>query len=348
MTLRYKSPVMAETELPTMEGRMSEVKATLQRTGFLAPERPINDELDPETWTAMYHFAESRGLAWPLEDFEEETGEIPPDVMAALHEQMQSSFPMTEDEMMPVDDGDPGQANAIDLSSVEIFDLTTQHELNERKARRAPRALDKITTIVLHQTGIKFGVTRSSREKYGERVALHRRFYDVACHVAALMNGDVLYVNPWDRYVLHGNSSNRFSIGLEIEGLYAGVVGDDKTVSGGTPNVLTARTIAAARKAVQFSVEQGRKLGCPITNIAAHRNFHGSRISDPGQEIWREVALWAVEALDLRIDYELEYKSKKDPRMNGRKIPRPWDPSAKVDYRNKPLADVDATSQSRR
>jgi hypothetical protein len=314
---------------------MREVKVTLQRAGFLAPERPVDDELDSATLTAMYNFAESRGVDWSLESFEEGTGEIPPAVMEALHDAMASmpSSSADEDEMMVIEDADPGDAD-MDLATVEIFDLTTQHELDVRKSRRLPRALDKITTIVLHQTGIKFGVTRRNRDQYGERVALHRRFFDVACHVAALTNGDVLYVNPWERYVLHGHSSNSYSIGLEIEGLYAGVVGDGT----GSARPLTPRTIAAARKAVQFAVEQCRALGCPLTSIAAHRNFHGSRISDPGEEIWREVALWAVATLELKVDYDLARTSTKDPRTNGRRIPRAWDPSGKVDYRGRPLA----------
>jgi hypothetical protein len=316
------------------------IKMALQRGGFLARERPVDDELDSETWTALYEFAESRGFDWSMESMEDEDGEIPPEVIHALLDPMAMlSFAAADaDEPMVFDD--PGMASRegpLDLSSVEVFDLTTQHDLNPAKAKRTPRPLSGITTILLHQTGVKFGVTKSAMAKYGPRVGLHRRFYDVACHVAALTNGDVLYVNPWERYVLHGNSANRFSIGIEIEGLYAGVVGDPKTVSGTNPMTLTPATIAAARRAVKYAVEEGRKLGCPITQIAAHRSFHGSRISDPGQEIWREVALWAVAQFDLRIDYDLAVKSKKEARLDGRRIPREWDPAGKINYRGKDL-----------
>lgn len=222
----------------------------------------------------------------------------------------------------------------VDLDQHEVFDLRDKHAINPKKvSTRRKRTVDQIDTIVLHQTGVKFGVSKRKIKKYGYREALHQRFYDVACHVAALMNGDVLLVNHWLSYVLHGHSSNRFSIGIEIEGLYPGIEGNPKTISGkAEANELALVTIGAARKAVQIAVEECRKLGCPITKLAAHRQFHGSRISDPGQGIWREVGWWAMSELGLEVDYDFYAPNPKDPRKSGRKIPRVWDPRANADY----------------
>lgn len=222
----------------------------------------------------------------------------------------------------------------LDLDHHEVFDLRELHTVKPKKVSvRRKRTYDQIDTIVLHQTGVKFGVGAKAVEKYGEREALHRRFYNVACHVAALTNGDVLLVNPWLSYVLHGHSSNRFSIGIEIEGLYPGIEDNPKTVAGsGEVTALTRTTVGAARKAVQVAVQECRKLGAPITKLAAHRQFHGSRISDPGQGIWREVGWWATNELGLEIDYDLHAIDPKDPRKSGRKIPRVWDPRAHADY----------------
>jgi hypothetical protein len=320
---------------------MPQMKEALQRVGFLARERPVDDELDSETWTALYLFAESRGIDWPLDDFEAEDGVIPPAVSAALLDPMAmmsfSSIIDEDGELVFDDDDPPGPSFNIDLDEVEVFDYRNDHELNEKKCRRKPRDLEKVDSIMLHQTGIKFGVGKRAMDKYGKRNALHRRFWNVACHAAALMNGDVLLIHPWERYVLHGHRGNRSSIGIEIEGLYAGIAGDPKTVSGKQAVHLDLRTIAAARKAVEVCVEQGRAAGCPITKITAHRQYHGSRISDPGEEIWREVALWAVDTLGLRPDYDLAARNKKDPRKSGRKIPRQWDPKGTVDYRGRAL-----------
>jgi len=329
---------MTDTSVLETHEDLREMKVALQRAGFLARERPLDDYLDSETWTALFLFAESRGIDWDLEAFEDEDGEIPEEVVEALLSPMARSFaPAADDEgeLVMLDDAE-SDCDEIDLDAHEVFDLTQEHELDTRKARRWPRKPEQITTIVLHQTGIEFGVGRRALETYGRRVGLHRRFYKVACHAAALRNGDVLLVNPWQRYVLHGHSSNRFSIGIEIEGLYPGLEHDPGTVSGKRePSTLTKRTIGAARKAVQISVERCRELGCPITKIAAHRQYHGSRISDPGQGIWREVGLWAVETLDLEVDYDYARNNRKTPRKSGRQIPREWDPAGKVDYRGR-------------
>lgn len=335
---------MSEDETPVHDHveNMAQMKEVLQRGGFLAPERPIDDALDSETWTALYMYAMSRGFEWSLDDFEAEDGEIPPAVMGALLDPMAQSFAASDYESDLVFEAEDLPAlEAIDLDQHELFDLRDQHEVNTKKVNvKRKRTYEQIDTIVLHQTGVEFGVGKKALAEYGRRVALHRRFYNVACHVAALMNGDVLIVNPWLSYVLHGHGSNRFSIGIEIEGLYPGLEGKPKTVAGkGEANELTLRTIGAARKAVKVAVDECRKLGAPITKIAAHRQFHGSRITDPGQGLWREVALWAVQELDLTIDYDLAKKNKKDERKSGRRIPRDWDPSAKADYRGRDLKD---------
>ncbi|MCA9717330.1 MAG: N-acetylmuramoyl-L-alanine amidase [Myxococcales bacterium] len=310
------------------------LKHALQRNGLLERERELDDTLDPETWTALYSYAEARALAWDEEAFEQEEGGVPAAVVDALLNP-DGPLPFEDDDDELIFDDYPDFATSFgdeqwpELSDIEVFDISGEHEL--KKGKKSPRAPEKITTIVLHQTAVKFGTTKSARAKYGERGALHRRFYNVACHVAALMNGDVLLVNGLRRYVYHGNSSNRFSIGIEIEGLYAGVAGDPKTVWGKQePHVLTDRLTFAARRAVQYAVEEGRKLGCPIEHIQAHRNYASSRISDPGSELWSNVAVWAVAELGLKVDYSLATKG-------GRAIPAEWDRLGTVDYRGKPL-----------
>lgn len=335
---------MSETSVHDRVEHMAEMKASLQRTGFLARERPLDDQLDSETWTALYQFSESRGIPWSLDAFEAEDGVIPPAVSAALLDPMAmlsfSSVADADGELIVADEPEQDLAT-IDHRAVEVFDYFDAHALNEAKVKRKARDPSEVDTIVLHQTGVKFGVGARAVAKYGRRDALHRRFWDVACHVAALMNGDVLLINPYERYVLHGHRSNRFSLGIEIEGLYAGIVDKPNTVAGHrkgkTGNPLTKRTLSAARRAVQICVEEGRARGMPISKIAAHRQYHGSRISDPGQGIWQGVALWACETFGLEVDYDFAVQNKQDPRKSGLKIPKDWDPKGTVKYNGKPL-----------
>ncbi len=323
-----------DEDSPIIIPELGTAKVALQRHGLLDLEREIDDELDPETWTALYTFAQEHSIEWSDEAYEAEDGQVPQEVMDAVLDSS-VSFSDEDDEELIFDDYPDRivsfDEDPLDLSKVEVFDVTGEHELKKGNPKRR-RKPERITTIMLHQTAIKFGTTARNRKKYGERDALHRRFYHVACHAAALMNGDTLLVNDWQSYVYHGNSGNRSSIGIEIEGLYAGLEGNLKTVwKQKQPHTLSMRTIASARKAVQLAVEWGRDNGASITTICAHRSYSNSRIADPGQEIWREVALWAVDTLGLQIDYDLKAKDK------GRKIPREWDPKGKVNYRGKPI-----------
>lgn len=307
------------------------VKQALQAEGLLAREYGLDDGLDPETWTALFSYAAAHDLEWSLEAYESENGEVPQAVLDAL---LAGPVAFAAEEPLIFDDyperGGDREGDREGDGEVPVFDLTAKHPL--KKGEPGLRPVGDITTIVLHQTAVKFGTTDAMRRKYGERGALHRRFYDVACHAAALMNGDVLLVNAWRSYVYHANAANRCSLGIEIEGLYAGLAGDPRTVWGGKPaHTLSRQTIAAARQATRLAVEQGRALGCPITRLAAHRQFSDSRIADPGQEIWQEVGLWAAAELGLTIDYDLF-----DRENNvGRKIPSEWDPSGTVNYRQR-------------
>ena len=296
---------------------LRELKLALQAEGYIAPEYGLEDCIDPETWAALYSYAMAQELEWPLEAFEAEDGDVPQAVLDSLLAR-DASFALA-DPLFFFD-------SPISYADEKTVVLTDKYPNEKRKlSRNSKRKVSEITSIVLHQTAVKFGTgLRETAPPDKVREALHRRFCAVGCHVAALMNGDALHVNSWESYVIHGNRSNRFSVGIEIEGLYAGLKGKPSTVRG-KPTELGPRTIAAARKAVRFVVEQCRAKGCPLGKIAAHRQFAGDRIADPGEEIWREVALWAVKEFSLAIDYDYQLDK-------GRRIPREWDPSGAVNY----------------
>lgn len=186
-----------EKDQPMIYGSRGEevehIQGRLLGRGYTLPRFGADGDLGSETWTALFNYAGDHGFAWREEDFEEEVGFVP----AAVVNHLQCDAPRVELR-----------------GASEFFDITGEHALT--KGRKAPRDHSTVDTILLHQTAVKFGTTRRNREKYGERKALHRRFYNVACHVAALRNGDVLYVNRLPRYVWQGNVANRFSIGIEI------------------------------------------------------------------------------------------------------------------------------------
>lgn len=212
----------------------------------------------------------------------------------------------------------------------QFFDLTDEHELSPSKGKPGKlRDPSKVHTIVLHQTAVRFGASSRNIAKHGRQRAIHMRFYDVACHTASLRNGDVLYVNGLREYVWHGNVANRYSVGLEVEGHYEGRVGAGLR-KGKTPDVLDAQTIDGARRALRFTYEEGLRLGMPLKWIQPHRNYSPSRRNDPGEGLWREVALWGVCELGLQVDYDVA-------RNDGRPVPTEWDEAALFDWRGRKL-----------
>ena len=194
----------------------------------------------------------------------------------------------------------------------------------------------EVSGIVIHQTAVEFGTSARQRERSGgdDDLALARRGLDVACHAIAFRRGIYAVTHPLAVHVNHGNALNAKTLGLEIDGRYAGLEDDPSTVAredlattwGGTPTQLSERTVETAREALRFLVEEGRALGMPILDVWAHRQSSLTRRSDPGAAIWRAVVLdYAVPCLGLRVHNDTIVGS-------GYTIPTAWDPSASGDY----------------
>lgn len=191
-----------------------------------------------------------------------------------------------------------------------------------RKGRLVMRDPKTIDAIVLHQTAKLYGVApyQVLAAKGDRALAKHRRGLDVHAHVTSWTDGAFSAAYPLAAYVWHGNGSNARSIGLEVEGLYAGVPG-----RGEEP---TDETIATAREAVRWIVEEAAREGITIRYVLAHRQYSDSRRADPGWRLWREVALWAEAELGLVTLPELVDSE----RGAGRPIPRQWDPRQSAAY----------------
>ncbi len=294
---------------------VTRVQKALLRRGYVLPRFGPDGHLGSETWQTLYNYAVDHGLYWNEDDFESESGAVPHDVIEHL---------LSDSHVEPTE---------VDSTKKDklFFDVTGDHAL--LKGRKTPRNPESVHTIVLHQTAITFGATKKLIERYGSKEAARRtRFHNVACHVAALTTGEVLYVNRLPAYVWHANVANRFSVGIEVEGLYAGVEGRASTIwRGRAPTKRSEATIDAARRAVQFTLEEGLRLGMPLRWIMPHRCYAKGRRADPGEMLWKEVALWAVDNLGLRARYDVAQNG-------GRPIPLEWDPSALYDYAGKPLA----------
>lgn len=175
--------------------------------------------------------------------------------------------------------------------------------------RRAP---SKTTGICLHQTACVLG----------ERV---ERWDTVGCHVGITRAGQVIWLHSFDRIVAHGNGWNAGTVGIEIDGLFAGVEGDPSTVwdDPSTPRreqgmPLPSVQVAACLDAIRWIVRESKGT---IRALVAHRQSSADRRNDPGSAIWQAVALPMMAECGLS-DGGAGFKI-----GDGSPIPQAWDPS---------------------
>lgn len=186
-----------------------------------------------------------------------------------------------------------------------------------QKWRVGSRPWSRVTGICLHQTACVLG----------ERV---ERWDTVGAHVGITRAGKVIWLHDFNRVVAHGNGWNAQTVGIEIDGLYAGVEGRPETVwnDPSTPKrdvglELPEVQADAARQVVRWIVRETAANGGAIKALVAHRQSSADRRDDPGSAIWQRVALPLHDELGL---------SDGGPGFrlgDGMPIPEEWDATRK-------------------
>jgi hypothetical protein len=174
------------------------------------------------------------------------------------------------------------------------------------------RAWAQITGITLHQTACDFG-----REKPERWDTLH-------AHVGSSREGNVFWVYDFDTVVWHGNELNGATVGLEMEGNYAGIAGDRSTAwqpGRGPLMVPTPELVTASQGAIRWICQVVAQHGGKVEHLYAHRQTAASRRADPGADLWQAVALPMLAELALS-DGGPAFKID-----NGRTIPEAWNPA---------------------
>lgn len=213
----------------------------------------------------------------------------------------------------------------LDVRAERVYSRPKIKMAGKRPVLRDPSSVD---SVVLHQCAVTYGITSAQLRaaKGDRRLALARRALNVACHALAFRDGFFVAACPLRVYVQHGNGLNASTLGLEIDGLYAGLRDDPDTVpredlqtTAGEPCEVTPAIIAAGRSALRWLVLEGRREGMPIDRLWAHRQSSETRRADPGEVLWQEVAEPVAAELGLRIDYAATVGE-------GRPIPVEWSP----------------------
>jgi N-acetyl-anhydromuramyl-L-alanine amidase AmpD len=182
--------------------------------------------------------------------------------------------------------------------------------------RHGGRSWRKITGICLHQTACVLG----------ERDA---RWDTVGAHIGITRSGRVLWLHDLDVVVWHGNAWNAQTVGIEIDGLYEGVLGrpstlwdDPDTAGREQPTPLTDASAVAAQETIRWLCSVVAQHGGDIKALVAHRQASKSRRNDPGSDIWQRVALPLHAELGL-TDGGAGFE------IGGYPVPVEWDPSRK-------------------
>ena len=189
----------------------------------------------------------------------------------------------------------------------------------EREWKVYGRAWSKVTGICLHQTACLLG----------ERP---ERWDSVGAHLGVTRAGKLIWLHGFDRVVAHGNGWNAGTVGIEVDGLYAGIEGDLSTVWDDPstkvreqPMKLTPEAAGALRAAIEWIVDTVSERGGNVRALVAHRQSSESRRSDPGEAIWKAAAPIA-KRLGLS-DGGPGFKI-----GDGRPVPREWDPTRSERY----------------
>lgn len=196
--------------------------------------------------------------------------------------------------------------------------------LIDRRAHAAGKHRDggdrpwkQITGVCLHQTACNMG----------ERP---ERYDTLGAHFAVLRSGRVVWVHDMDRVVWHGNSWNAGTVGIEIDGLFPGVLGDESTVWNDPSTKIrevgqrvTPEQIEATKQLVRWICSVVASHAGDVCALVAHRQASEDRRDDPGSEAWQTIALPLHAELGL-TDGGVGFKL-----GTGFAIPESWDPRCK-------------------
>lgn len=294
-----------------------DLQVSLQKAGYELPTFGADGHLGDETWEALQDFALDHDFVW--------APEIGDSLVSAMVSQMQES-PEAADNLLRVP--------SYDLRE-EPVPFTVSRKFRMRGGKVVRRAVSAVDGITIHQTGVQFGVNERQIAAAGgdERLALAKRVKKVAAHSVSF-DGFYTKSYPLDFYIYHAGLLNRKTLGLEVDGLYSGLMDDPDTelredlasLWRGSPTELTEGRVKGAKAALRYLVDEGRKLGMPIKYIYAHRQSSATRRSDPGEEIWRKVVLeYGVPVLGLETRPAFTIGT-------GRPIADEWDPDGTAPY----------------
>jgi hypothetical protein len=302
-----------------------DLQEALEALGHALPRYGVDGEAGSETFNAVEEFFWSRG-----QEFDPDSDLIPTDEVALIIGSVEDRPPV------PSRPAWPGP-------------WLQDNRLEDTSKQRGRRDWSEVTGITLHQTACCF---LSDLDPSDEKVSKAlKRVKKIKAHFVVLRCGAATFNAPLDRVMAHGHAFNKSDVGIEVDGYYAGVHGDDSTFwrpksrPNRKPMEGSEKQIKAVRDVIRYVVEEVAAQGGEVRYIHAHRQTHRGKPSDPGEVIWTTIGLWAQEQFGLSDGGDGYYvphhrdrgpgglSSKAGP---GRPIPREWDMRRTWAYKKRP------------
>lgn len=169
--------------------------------------------------------------------------------------------------------------------------------------------------ITLHQTACNMGEDP-------------KRYLNTGAHYVVTRSGKQIQLHDETDRIVHGNDWNAQCVGVECDGLYAGVEGWPATVWNDPSTkwrelamTVTDELVAAATEVCRRIKRNIEAHGGTLRVIVSHRQSSESRQSDPGETIWKRVAL------PLMAEWGIDDGGPGFKIGDGRPNPEAWDPT---------------------
>jgi len=155
-----------------------------------------------------------------------------------------------------------------------------------------PRPITQVRGGTMHQTACIMSVSKDPA-----------RFDDGGAHFFITRpaggyygDGDILWIYDVTRRVIHGNEWNTQCWGGEFDGLFAGLIGNMKTVWNDPktpyveqPVLLTDKQAESGLELIEWMFYDIQRQGGAMHSLNTHRQSSADRPSDPGEEVCKKV-----------------------------------------------------------
>lgn|GEM_PF-1328101 len=284
--------------------KVKEFQRLLERLGYELTRYGADGFLGDETLQEVCDFQDDdreKGGILKTKEHALKIRGVGPDTYTAIKLEAEKlpRFPVPE----PIIEPKAGEEDAEGHTPPHFYKLCGDDGKGVKAKYKRKNGWKDIKGITLHQTACLLGVKAS-------------RYKKVSAHIGIPRDGKIVQMNGLDWVVYHGHAFNKKDVGIEIDGHFSGLESYDEATKTWTPNLktywkpqsqpdrkplsVTDSQVRATLRAIEWIIEEVKKHGGEVVYLHAHRQSSKSRTSDPGEKVWRLIALEAKERWGLK------------------------------------------------